>query len=362
MGKILILANNDVGLYKFRKELIGKLLKSNDIYISLPYGELVEPLVQMGCIFIDTKVNRRGLNPVKDLKLIKNYLSIIRNVEPDLVLTYTIKPNIYGGIASRIRKCSYAANITGLGSAFERSFLLRQIAINMYKVALKSAKAVFFENDSNRDVFVSKKIVKRDNAYLLYGAGVNLEQYKIMPYPKDEKEFRFLFMGRVMREKGIDELFAVMRRLRKDGKDCVLDVAGELEEEYEEIIKECEKEGWLRYYGHQKDVKPFIEKCHCFVLPSWHEGMANANLESAASGRPVITSDIPGCKEAVIDRVSGFLCKSRNEDALYYAMNKMLSLPEEDRINMGIEGRHHMEEKFDKNKVVDMTVSYLQAE
>ena len=356
---VLILANYDVGLYQFRKELIQELLKDHDVTISLPYGDLVSPLIEIGCGFLDTPVDRRGINPVTDLKLFLCYGRMLRKVNPDLVMTYTIKPNIYGGLACRLAGIPYAANITGLGTAFQKQGLLRELVVTMYKLALKKAKVVFFENCENLETLVSENIVRREQCKLLNGAGVNLEHYSPAPYPMEANPVRFLFMGRVMAEKGVNELFEAMRRLRADGIDCTLDVLGNYEEHYEEVIKSGEAEGWLRYHGYQQDVRPFIEMCHCFVLPSWHEGMANTNLECAAMARPVITSRIHGCMEAVIEGKSGFLCKVKNTDSLYGAMRSFCLLSPEQRKQMGLAGRRHMEDVFDKKLVVEETMRGL---
>ena len=162
-----------------------------------------------------------------------------------------------------------------------------------------------------------------------------------------------------MREKGVDELFAAMRRLHREGFPCSLDMLGGYEEDYSEVIQEYVQEGWLHYHGFQKDVRPFIRQAHCFVLPSWHEGMANTNLESASTGRPLITSNIHGCKEAVVDGVSGFLCEPRNADSLYEALVRFMALSWQERAAMGQAGRAHMEAVFDKKKVVAQTVAAL---
>ena len=354
--KILLLANHSVGLYQFRKELIQELLKDHDVTISLPYGELVSPLVAMGCRFLDTPVDRRGINPVTDSKLFLCYRRMLRKVTPDLVVTYTIKPNIYGGIACRLAGIPYAANITGLGTAFQKQGMLRKLVVTMYKLALKKAKVVFFENCENLETLVAENIVRREQCKLLNGAGVNLEHYSPAPYPTEASPVRFLFMGRVMAEKGVNELFQAMRRLRADGIDCTLDVLGTYEEHYEAAIRSGKAEGWLRYHGYQRDVRPFIEKCHCFVLPSWHEGMANTNLECAAMARPVITSRIHGCMEAVIEGKSGFLCKVKNTDSLYGAMRSFCELSTEQKKQMGLAGRKRMEDVFDKKLVVAKTL------
>lgn len=357
--RILVLANFDVGLYQFRQELITELLKKNEVYISLPYGPLVEPLKKLGCIFVDTPMDRRGMNPIKDFYLFKNYCSIIKKSQPDLVITYTIKPNIYGGLACRLKKVSYAINITGLGSALQNKGLLKTFVIGLYKKALKKAKVVFFENSDNKRIFLESKIVKNEITCVLPGAGVNLARYSYTKYPEYNDKTQFLFMARVMKEKGTDELFYAMRRLIKEGNNCSLDVLGEYEEDYGQIIEQYQNEGWLHYHGFQKDVKPYIDSCHCFVLPSWHEGMANTNLECAASGRPIITSNIPGCREAVINGKSGYLVNVRDSNDLYEKMKAFICLKNESRRLMGIEGRKLMEEVFDKNKVVKTTLERL---
>jgi len=356
--RILILANFDLGLYKFRKELIEELLdQGHDVYISLPDGDLVRPFEKIGCTFIDTPVDRRGINPKTDFGLFQHYRKMMKEVNPDLVITYTIKPNIYGGIAARLEGKQYAVNITGLGTAFENAGLIRTVVVNLYKFALKKAKVIFFENSSNRDELLSFGCCDKEKTVVLNGAGVNTETYAYQPYPNND-DIKFLFVGRVMKEKGIDELFATMQRLVAEGQKCFLDVVGPFEENYKEKLEEYEKAGWIKYHGYQENVIPFIAACDCFVLPSYHEGMANTNLECSASGRPIITSNIPGCKEAVTEG-SGLLCEPRSVDSLYNAMKTMLGKNRDEREQMGKVARKHMEEFFDKKKVVAETVGHL---
>ena len=356
--RILILANMDIGLYKFRKELIEELLnRGNLVYISLPDGDLVRPFEKIGCTFIDTPVDRRGINPKTDFGLFQNYRKMMKEVNPDLVITYTIKPNIYGGIAARLAGKQYAVNITGLGTAFENAGLIRAVVVNLYKIALKRAKVIFFENSSNRDELLSFGCCKKEKTAVLNGAGVNTEYFNYKPYPHNDV-VKFLFVGRVMKEKGIDELFAAMQRLVVEGQKCFLDVVGPFEEDYKGKLAEYESAGWLKYHGYQENVIPFIATCDCFVLPSYHEGMANTNLECASSGRPIITSNIPGCREAVVDG-SGILCEPKNNESLYEAMKAMIEKTREERERMGQVGRKHMEDVFDKKKVVEETIKHL---
>lgn len=357
--RILILANNDIGLYKFRKELIEELLnRGNEVYISLPDGDLVRPFEKMGCIFIDTPVDRRGINPKTDFELFQHYRKMMKEYKPGLVITYTIKPNIYGGIAAQFANIPYAVNITGLGTAFEKPGAIRTVVINLYKIALRKAKVIFFENSGNREEMLSFKCCKKDKTVVLNGAGVNTETYAYQPYPHNDV-VKFLFVGRVMKEKGIDELFEAMERLVSESEKCFLDVVGPFEEDYKRKLEEYEKLGWLKYHGYQENVKPFIAACDCFVLPSYHEGMANTNLECASSGRPIITSNIPGCKEAVING-SGLLCTPKDVNSLYVVMKQMTEKTQNEREEMGRLGRKHMEEVFDKKKVVAETICHLE--
>lgn len=359
MKKYLILANNSDGLYGFRRELLWSLNQKVGVVVAVPNDGLLDELSALGCKIVEIPVDRRGINPATDLKLMLRYRQLLRREKPDLVITYTIKPNIYGGIACRLRKIPYAVNITGLGTAFQKHGALRRLVTMLYRAALKKAKVVFFENVENMRTLLHEGIVRENQCCLLNGAGVNTDHYAHAPYPAEESPVRFLFMGRVMREKGVDELFRAMTRLHREGLDCTLDVLGGYEENYADKISACTEEGWLNYRGYQKDVRPFIAESHCFVLPSWHEGMANTNLECAAMGRPVITSDIHGCKEAVLENVSGLLCEPKNADSLYEAMKRFLSLSPEERSAMGRAGRKHMEEVFDKKKVVEQTIKGL---
>lgn len=358
--KVALVINSSGGLFNFRKDLIIELMKEGHEVVALtPFEARMDQLRELGIRLIETPIDRRGINPVADQKLIRLYEHILSKEKPDIVVTYTIKPNVYAGLVCRHRKIPYVVNVTGLGTAFENGGLLKKVVVVLNRVALKKAKCVFFENSVNRNQFVENKIVPENKTVVLNGAGVNVDYYTFEPLRNNDGHTRFLFMGRVMKEKGINELLAAMERLVREGFNCSLDVLGNYEEGYDDIIKKGEKAGWLHYHGYQKDVKPFIHNAHCFVLPSYHEGMANTNLESAASGRPVITSNIPGCREAVIPGVSGFVCEPKDTDSLYMAMRSFIQMSFEEKIEMGKAGRRHMEDVFDKRKVVAETIKHL---
>ncbi|HFI0306652.1 TPA: glycosyltransferase family 4 protein [Streptococcus suis] len=357
--RILILANNDVGLYKFRKELIEKLLLTNEVFISLPNGDLVENLVEKGCQFINTPIDRRGINPFRDIVTVIAYFKLIRKIKPDLVISYTIKPVIYGGIIARLLNYKYIANITGLGTVFQTENWLKKMVVMFYKVALKGVSAVFFENTSNKEVFVKTDIIPDFKGHVLNGAGVNLDEYPLLPYPNDESETRLLFVGRVMEEKGIVELLDAVKELNSEGLMIKLDIVGGLEENLKPLLLDFEAKELGIYHGFQQDVQFFIEKSHALILPSWHEGMANTNLEGASSGRPILTSNIPGCREAVLAEVTGKLFEVRNKKSMKEAIREFHYLPHDCKKEMGINGRNLMKHTFDKEIVVSHTLDIM---
>lgn len=357
MKKILILANNSGGLYRFRKELIEKMIEEgHQVYASTPFDDNIDDLKEIGVSIIETPINRRGMNPVKDFGLLVTYFKMIKKVKPDLIMTYTIKPNLYGGTVARILNKQYAINITGLGTAFQNEGFLKKMVVTWYKFVCKKVKVVFFENVGNKEVFTSNKILKEDKCICLNGAGVNLEDFPFKSYPENENIFYFLFIGRIMKEKGIEELFYAINRLKEEGYPVVLDILGGYEDNYKEQTDEYVNKGIVNYYGYQSDVRPFIEKAHCFVLPSYHEGMANTLLENASMGRPLITSNIHGCLEAIHD--NGYLCKVKDQEDLYKKMKEFLELNHDERVQMGFNSRKHVEKVFDKRKVVEKTMKH----
>ena len=278
---ILILANDKEGLYNFRKKLIDKLKQFDDkIILAFPSIDIKTDEDLFGCRVINIPIDRRGINPFKDYSLYIRYKKIIKEYKPDMVITYTIKPNIYGSLATK-NKAKYFVNITGLGSAFQKKGILKNLIIMLYKKALKNVNKVFFENIANQDVFIKNKIIPLDKAIVLNGAGVDLKQY---PYMKmqDSKPITFLFIGRIMKEKGIEEFINAALRLKQEYKDNIkFEIIGGYEEDYKKKIDELNCQKIISYYSYQHDVKPYIAKAHCIVLPSYHEGMSNSLLEES---------------------------------------------------------------------------------
>ena len=354
--KILIINNHSYMLYRFRKELIFALSRENEVVISTPFVGHEQDFEAGGVRCIETDVDRRGINPKTDLKLIKIYKKLFKIEKPDLVITYSIKPNIYAGYLCGKMKIPFYANVQGLGTAFQKK-LLGKMVTWMYRFAFRKVSGVFFENECNAAEFRERKILKAEKQILLKGAGINLEEFPACEYPHEEP-FRFLYLGRIMKEKGMDELFAAVRRLKEDGEAFVLDLVGFFEDSYKEQVEELQSEKIAVFHGFQADPRPFYEKANCVVLPSYHEGMSNVLLEAAATSRPLITSDIPGCREAVTAE-SGLLCAAGDAEGLYRAMKGMLSLSADERAAMGRAGRSLMEATFDKKSVVAQTLSAL---
>jgi lipopolysaccharide/colanic/teichoic acid biosynthesis glycosyltransferase/glycosyltransferase involved in cell wall biosynthesis len=355
--KILIITNHSYMLYRFRKELIQKLLEDSEVVISTPFVGHETDLKELGANCIKTEVDRRSINPFTDLKLLHTYKTILKQEKPDLVITYSIKPNIYAGYLCGKMKIPFCANVQGLGTAFQKALLSNLVTV-MYRTAFRKVETVFFENQANAQAFVRRRILPAKKEVVLSGAGINLEEYRYRQYPNNEK-VHFLYLGRIMKEKGMDELFAAVEQLRKNGCEFVLDLVGFFEDEYKKQIEQLQSEGVVRFYGFQENPKPYYAQTDCVVLPSYHEGMSNVLLEAAASGRAIITTDIPGCREAVDNGKSGMLCKVKSTDSLYKAMKRFTELSREKRELLGKAGREKMEKKFNKKKVVEETVKVI---
>ena len=358
MKKILIISNHSYMLYRFRLELIQSLMKNHEVVLSMPFVGHEDDFQAMGLKCIDTDVDRRGINPKTDFKLFCQYRKLLKQEKPDLVITYSIKPNIYAGLACAMAGIPYCANVQGLGTAFQRKGLAKFVTV-LYKAALRKARVVFFENGGNAQEFIDRKIIPEERIAVLPGAGINLEAYQKQPYP-DNDAVHFLYLGRIMEEKGINELFAAMRRLYGElGNRVVLDLVGFFDDDYKEQVDQLVEDGIAVFHGFQTDPRPYYAAADCVVLASYHEGLSNVLLESAATGRPVITSDIHGCKEAVDADVSGLLCAVKNTDSLYEQMLRMVRMTKAERQAMGDAARAKMEREFEKSLVVNQTMDAI---
>lgn len=356
--KILIITNHSYMLYRFRRELIEELMKDHEVVLSMPFVGHEDDFQAMGLRCIHTEVDRRGINPKTDMKLLMNYRKLLKDEKPDMVITYSIKPNIYGGLACAAMGIPYCANVQGLGTAFQRKGLAQFVTM-LYKLAMGRAKTVFFENQGNAREFLDRRIIPAEKITVLNGAGINLAEYPLQPYPENDR-VRFLYLGRIMEEKGIGELFTAIRRLHDEmGDKVALDLVGFFDDDYKEQVDALVADGIAVFHGFQPEPRPYYAAADCVVLPSYHEGMSNVLLEAAATGRPVITSDIYGCRETVDNGSTGLLCRVRDAESLYEQMCAMVLLPAERRAAMGLAGREKMEREFDKAAVVRSTVEAI---
>ncbi len=358
--RIVILTNAGIGLYKFRKELLERLVSKNDVFAVFPEDEFSESIRALGCKVIPFEFNRRGMNPAADLGQMRRYVSLLKELSPDAVLTYTIKPNVYGGMACRKAGVPYLANVTGLGTALENGGILGFISSKLYRTGLKKASCVFFQNENNLKTF-SDKGIYRGKVRLIPGSGVNLDHHTAVQYPEEDGKTRFLFVGRIMRDKGVSELLTAVRRIHAEDETVTLDLVGWCDEDYSDAIRDAENEGAVRFHGLQTDVRPFYRDCHCVVLPSYHEGMANVMLEASATCRPVITTGVPGCRETFEEGVTGFGCEPGDAEDLERTMRKFIALSHDRRAGMGLKAREKMEREFDRNKVVDAYLEEIES-
>lgn len=347
-----------MGLFKFRKELLEKLIETEEVYISLPKDEYTDQLEELGCKFIESHVDRRGTNPISDMKLLLKYLKVFKEVKPDLVLTYTIKPNVYGGIACRIAKIPYISNVTGLGTSIENDGVLQKISMTLYKIGLKKSECVFFQNKDNKDLFINKEIIN-NKSRLLPGSGVNVSRFTFEDYPKADKKLKFLFIGRLMKAKGIDELLLAAQKLKSKYPFIQFDLIGEMEDDYANQISKLENLGIVKYHHKQNDIHYFIKNSHATILPSYHEGMANVLLESASTGRPVIASNIAGCIETFDEKISGISFQKANLDSLVNAIESFILMSYQQKKEMGVAGRKKIEREFDRNRVINAYVDEI---
>ena len=357
MSKILIITNHSYMFYRFRLELVQELMKEHEVVLSMPFVGHENDFQAMGLRCINTELDRRSINPKKDLKLFAFYWKLLKEEKPDLVITYSIKPNVYGGVACALKGIPYCANVQGLGSAFERKALAKFVTL-LYKMAFIKVRTVFFENTVDAQDFRRIIGLSEEKQTVLNGAGIDMDKYPYAEYPENGIN-SFLYVGRIMKEKGVDELFSACERLKEEGENFRLDMIGFFEDEYRNKVEEMQQKGIVKFHGFVEDPRPYYQHTDCVVMPSYHEGMSNVLLEAASMGRPIITSRIHGCMEAVKDGESGYLCEARDEESLYQQMKKFIGLSHKERKEMGVNGRQLMAEEFQKSKVVKETIAAL---
>lgn len=364
MIKVLIFANDESTIYNFRREILRAFVDEKfAITVCYPLGEHMEEIKNIGCKVENLDVSRHGKNPLQDLKLLRECQGKISAHKPDVVLTYTVKPNIYGSFASSIAGVPYINNITGLGSILQKDSWMSKIVLKLQKYAYKKSSCVFFQNTDNYQKLKTYGVVSdKTPCEILPGSGVNLQRQKYEPYPKEDGMIRFIIVSRIRKDKGYGEYLEAAEQLRKCYDNLEFHVVGWIEDEdLGERVQKLSEKGVIVYHGKllQDEIHELLKKCHCLVHPSYHEGMANVLLEAAATGRPVIGTNIPGCKETFDEGVTGYGCDVRSAESLEEAMKKFICTPYQVQGEMGVRGRKKMEKEFDRNYVAQEYIKQI---
>lgn len=362
--RVLILGNSHLVVFGFRGELIKRLVKDGyDVTVAFPngpFGEGEKTSKEYGCHFIETPMNRRGANPFQEFKLSLKYIELIKSLSPSVVLAYTVKCDVYGGIACRVLGIPFIPNITGLGKGLADGGLTAIITKLLYKAGIKNSRIVFFQNTEDKKFFDNSSI-NYNEGIVLPGSGVNLQKFQPLPYPKSEKVV-FTYIGRIMKAKGIEQFLDAARCLKEERINAEFHVCGFCEENYKKIMDDEQKAGTIIYHGLVNNILDFERISHCVVLPSFHpEGISNVLLEAAACARPIITTDRAGCRETVDDGKTGYLVKEADSGDLIEKIKMFMNLSNTQREEMGLAGRKKIENEFDRNAVVEAYVKQIEA-
>jgi len=353
---VLILSNDVDYLYTLRLETIEELLHEGfSVALSAPSNPRSVFFEQLGCTFHPVEFTPRGKNPFANLRVLIDYYSLVKTLRPDVVLTYTIKSNIYGGLVCRMHHVPQIANMTGLGKALMDDNLMQKIIIKLLRTAFKRAKTVFLQNRRDYDYFLSKRITSAQQSVLIPGSGVNLARHPLESYPEDDGTVRLIYIARIIKDKGIEEMMGAAKEVHKKYPFFSCDIVGTIgEPEYGPLLEEYEQSGAGRYLGFQKDIHALITRSHAVVLPSFHlEGIANVLLEGASTGRPVLSTNHIGCRDTFDDSVSGIMFEPRSESALIEAIERFIALPYDQKEAMGLAGRKKVEREFDRRLIVE---------
>lgn len=359
--KILFIANDTAYLYNTRYELARQLVsKGFEVVMVSKMLSHCEDFQKIGAKLINETINRSSKNPMMDFCLLNRFRKTILHERPDIVLTFNIKSNVYAGIVCQISKIPYISNITGLGTPVENPSAIQWICILLYKMGCWGAKCIMFQNTENLSFFRTKKMIRNGTrTRILPGSGVDLEKHIPLPYPPKTKTYNFLFVARILKEKGIDLYINAAKRIHAKHPEACFHICGMCDDsKYISVLKDLETTGFIKYHGEQNNMIPFYEMANCIVHPSYYpEGMSNVLLEASAHARPVITTSRSGCREAVDDGITGYIIPIKDEDSLVEALSKFLALSWEQKRDMGLAARKKIEREFDRRIV---TNAYLE--
>lgn len=337
-----------------------------DVIALAPDDGYGERLRQLGIPYRDIDMDRKGTSILADTRLLLAYRRALKEIGADILLGYTAKPNVYGSLAAHSLKVRVINNVAGLGTAFIGGGPLAKLLSLLYRLAFRRSATIFFQNGDDQAAFVDAGLVRRDKARLLPGSGVDLERFVSTAAPRARSETSFLFVGRLLRDKGVMEFVEAARMLKAESCDARFSMLGVLDAGNRTAITEAELAAWAReglvdHLGSAEDVRPHLDDADCIVLPSYREGLPRALLEGAAMSKPLIASDVPGCRDVVIDGVNGYLCAARDPASLADAMRRFLRLTREERAHMGEEGRALVAREFGESIVIERYKAAIRA-
>jgi len=357
--KIVIALNTAWNLVNFRAGLIRALVaEGHDVVAVAPYDEYAPRLAELGCRFVALPMDNKGTHPGRDLLLFFRFLKLLRREQPDVFLGYTVKPNVYGSLAARVLDIPVVNNVAGLGAVFIRKNWLTRLVRQLYKSAFSRSRHVFFQNNEDMQLFVVQRLVAADKISRLPGSGVDLGAFSYSPIQSFEnRKLHFLLVARLLWDKGIGEYVDAARIVKRKYPAATFQILGFLDAKNPTAVSKAEMTAWVdegvvEYLGVADDVKPYLVAADCVVLPSYREGVPRSLLEAAAIGRPIVTTDAVGCRDVVDDGVNGLLCKVGDAEDLAEKLIRMIEVPHEDRMQMGLKGRRKMECEFDEQLVI----------
>jgi glycosyltransferase involved in cell wall biosynthesis len=356
--RILLTVNRTWNLYNFRLAVMRALLEEGHEVVCLaPDDETRLALESLGCRHIHLPMDNKGLSPLRDLALLVRFVRVFRRERPDVVLGYTIKNNLYGAMAARLVGTPFVPNVTGLGTAFLGGALMAAVARLLYRLAFSGVPVVFFQNEDDRDLFLEASLVRPGQARLLPGSGIDLAQFVPAPLPGRGDEVVFLLVARLLRDKGVGEFVEAARVVHRRFPAARFQLLGAVGDENRTAFDRATVDGWVaagvvEYLGTTQDVRPFLREADCVVLPSYREGTPRTLLEAAAMARPLVATDVPGCRAVAIEGETGLLCRARDAADLARALERMIELGPEGRRRLGAGARRLVEERFDEQRVV----------
>ena len=368
--KVAIVLNTSWNIFNFRMNLVRALVSQGfEVHTIAPEDPYTARLVEAGCHHHPVRMDSRGINPVKDLALILELRGIYKKVKPDIILHYTIKPNIYGALAAASLGIPTVNNVCGLGTVFLRNNLLSRIALLLYRWSFRFPKKVFFQNTDDRDLFVNKQLVPANRADLFPGSGIDLKHFTPVTFTRNQP-FTFLLISRLITDKGILEYVEAVRQLKAEGVNAKFQILGAKDPKHRrgipvETVQQWIDDHTIEYLGTTEDVRPFIHSADCVVLPSYREGTPHTLLEAASCGKPIVATNVPGCHQVVQDNHNGLLCRLKDAEDLAAKMRSMSRLDDETLRQFGMNGRRKMEAEFDEalviNRYLDVIGSFQKA-